>query len=297
MKYTRSRFGFTLIELLVVIAIIAILAAILFPVFAKVREKARQISCLSNEKQWALGFIEYGNDYDSSFPLMGNENHANPGAMPWNSCWWNAILPYIGTHGINKCPDDNTIENLVGLADSSGNNTMQTFSYLANDNLCLTFGPSTGPEVYTPVTLSEVIAPDQTISLAEGARVFGVPELDQNLGWEITGTSNQTDPANANATGANLGQPGGGDTGDFGYPSPPSWAFNASDAAHLPFHSLGANFAFVDGHAKWYRTNIASSTGPAGSWSNIQDTLPFETNVDPSQGTTSQWGGPGRQWD
>ena len=61
--------GFTLIELLVVIAIIAILAAILFPVFAKAREKARQISCLSNMKQIGLGFLQYENDNDEGFPI------------------------------------------------------------------------------------------------------------------------------------------------------------------------------------------------------------------------------------
>src|ERR1700760_4371273 len=60
--------GFTLIELLVVIAIIAILAAILFPVFAKVREKARQTSCLSNEKQLGLAFQQYTQDYDEKYP-------------------------------------------------------------------------------------------------------------------------------------------------------------------------------------------------------------------------------------
>ena len=60
--------GFTLIELLVVIAIIAILAAILFPVFAKVREKARQTTCLSNEKQLGLVMLEYAQDYDEQFP-------------------------------------------------------------------------------------------------------------------------------------------------------------------------------------------------------------------------------------
>src|SRR5580698_6874863 len=65
---SRPRAGFTLIELLVVIAIIAILAAILFPVFAQVREKARQTACSSNMKQLALAFIAYSTDYDGGFP-------------------------------------------------------------------------------------------------------------------------------------------------------------------------------------------------------------------------------------
>ena len=68
MKST-TRLGFTLIELLVVIAIIAILAAILFPVFAQAREKARQISCISNEKQIGLAALQYTQDYDELMPL------------------------------------------------------------------------------------------------------------------------------------------------------------------------------------------------------------------------------------
>src|SRR5450432_3222602 len=72
MKVTNSdrrRTGFTLIELLVVIAIIAILAAILFPVFARAREKARQVSCISNAKQIVLGALMYSQDYDEGCPL------------------------------------------------------------------------------------------------------------------------------------------------------------------------------------------------------------------------------------
>ena len=82
----RSNRGFTLIELLVVIAIIAILAAILFPVFAQAREKARQTSCLSNMKQVGLGLLMYTQDYDEQFPRadytlpVGTPSPLNPGA-------------------------------------------------------------------------------------------------------------------------------------------------------------------------------------------------------------------------
>jgi len=80
-----TRFGFTLIELLVVIAIIAILAAILFPVFAKVREKARQITCASNEKQLGLAVLQYVQDYDETTPLC------ETGPYEWTT----EISPYI----------------------------------------------------------------------------------------------------------------------------------------------------------------------------------------------------------
>jgi prepilin-type N-terminal cleavage/methylation domain-containing protein/prepilin-type processing-associated H-X9-DG protein len=91
------RRGFTLIELLVVIAIIAILAAILFPVFAQAREKARATSCLSNVKQFGLGEAMYVQDYDETFPLAwGVEtNPPPPGQYEDPSSWWNEIYPYI----------------------------------------------------------------------------------------------------------------------------------------------------------------------------------------------------------
>jgi prepilin-type N-terminal cleavage/methylation domain-containing protein len=80
MKTVSHRSGFTLIELLVVIAIIAILAAILFPVFAQAREKARGISCLSNTKQLSLGLLMYVQDYDETWPR--NDDCVNGGAAP-----------------------------------------------------------------------------------------------------------------------------------------------------------------------------------------------------------------------
>src|SRR5512144_498244 len=80
-----KRRGFTLIELLVVIAIIAILAAILFPVFAQAREKARQISCLSNIKQIGLGVLMYAQDYDETYPFAWGQTGA----------WYESVDPYI----------------------------------------------------------------------------------------------------------------------------------------------------------------------------------------------------------
>ena len=93
--------GFTLIELLVVIAIIAILAAILFPVFARAREKARQSSCLSNVKQIMLGCLMYVQDYDETLPLgthYSYEDGADPGP------WFGLIMPYMNNAQILVCP-------------------------------------------------------------------------------------------------------------------------------------------------------------------------------------------------
>jgi len=98
----KTRTGFTLIELLVVIAIIAILAAILFPVFAQAREKARAISCLSNEKQIGLAMLQYAQDYDERFsPAQRDANSAevaanpNPGTAPYVVSWGVLNNPYI----------------------------------------------------------------------------------------------------------------------------------------------------------------------------------------------------------
>jgi prepilin-type N-terminal cleavage/methylation domain-containing protein len=99
--------GFTLIELLVVIAIIAILAAILFPVFAKVREKARQTTCASNLKQLGLAFVQYTQDYDETGPV-----HTATGGSAIG--WAGELYPYVKSKGLFTCPDDST--------SASGNN-------------------------------------------------------------------------------------------------------------------------------------------------------------------------------
>ncbi|MEO7716686.1 MAG: DUF1559 domain-containing protein [Capsulimonas sp.] len=103
----NSTRGFTLIELLVVIAIIAILAAILFPVFAQAREKARQISCASNERQIGLGIMQYVQDNDETMPrsFYGANGWATSGAGS-DYKWMDAIYPYVKSEGVFNCPDD-----------------------------------------------------------------------------------------------------------------------------------------------------------------------------------------------
>ncbi|MBI5835440.1 MAG: DUF1559 domain-containing protein [Armatimonadetes bacterium] len=103
-KVPPNKRAFTLIELLVVIAIIAILAAILFPVFAKAREKARTSSCQSNLKQLGIAFMQYAQDYDEKFCEAWNGN-ATVGANATLN-WGMAVQPYIKSRQVFKCPSD-----------------------------------------------------------------------------------------------------------------------------------------------------------------------------------------------
>ena len=131
-----TRRGFTLIELLVVIAIIAILAAILFPVFAKAREKARQSSCLSNVKQIILGVLQYCQDYDERLPLGTSYWYAPGGGGAATRAdplgWFDCLQPYVKNAQIFACPSDSTNTQTTPWDALRGG--APTLSYCANMN-------------------------------------------------------------------------------------------------------------------------------------------------------------------
>ncbi len=159
-----ARRGFTLIELLVVIAIIAILAAILFPVFAKVRENARRISCASNEKQLGVALTQYVQDSDELWPVNStNSGCCNP------SPWPGQIYPFVKSTGVFACPDDS-----ITVTNGTGRGTASRMSYGMNYELYV-----------NPTTLrniSQFDAPASTVSLFENGKggVGGAPTLPDN---------------------------------------------------------------------------------------------------------------------
>jgi prepilin-type N-terminal cleavage/methylation domain-containing protein len=168
MKMAKTRFqqaGFTLIELLVVIAIIAILAQILFPVFAQVREKARQTACLSNQKQLAMAFQMYAQDFDETLPLysFGTGTAGFYGYFGADGPRWaDMIFPYVKSAGAFDCPDGN-----VHLAQYSGGSYFdtQTYSY-GYSTPSLTTGTDANYGV-AGRSLAALTSPSTTIMLAD----------------------------------------------------------------------------------------------------------------------------------
>ena len=237
MSQTRLKKGFTLIELLVVIAIIAILAAILFPVFAQARESARTISCLSNEKQISLGILQYVQDYDERYPIYqyqlpvadftikdpysGAGNYAES-----HKGWDEACQPYINNTQLLFCPSANGPGNdyNAGVKNKDDTDWTGSLNYATNCRLAGKYGPT--------AKLSILAYPAQTILLSEngaqGSEGACRIETDE-WGWTNTQTNALQQDAGSGAT-----------------PGP------------LRRHKNGANYAFADGHAKWYN---ASSMG------------------------------------
>jgi prepilin-type N-terminal cleavage/methylation domain-containing protein/prepilin-type processing-associated H-X9-DG protein len=268
---TRTKAGFTLIELLVVIAIIAILAAILFPVFAKAREKARQTACLSNERQLSLGMIQYTQDNDEAFPLGVGPTSSLPGSTtPIN--WAQEIYPYVKSTAVYACPDDPT----------RASAPYSVLSYAANEQLWVYSTTSA-----SAIALPALNAPAKTVMLCEvqmnGATKFQPDAATPNAyGWVTFGAPSAANLYSINDTyGYNGKYPGGQfATGMF-------WNPGGGTPGVQPFvsagvHTDGSNYMFTDGHVKWMRASNVSEgyLWNASSYCGVQATSQYANGTD-----------------
>jgi prepilin-type N-terminal cleavage/methylation domain-containing protein/prepilin-type processing-associated H-X9-DG protein len=247
-----KRKAFTLIELLVVIAIIAILAAILFPVFAQAREKARQISCVSNMKQIGLGIMQYVQDNDEVYP-MGCDNG-------WTMNWATGVQPYIKSYAVFRCPDDSgtTASGGVGISYAANGYIDWNGSYnqmlgvIGMDQSWI----SNGNPLQNDAAVTE---PSASIMLAE-------KHDDDAQKHGGTGVSSSSDPSDIFAYpvgntywdtyGAADEIPNGTKAATAAYP-------NSSNGAVTASHNQRADFLFVDGHVK---SMYPYQTNPKGTW-------------------------------
>ncbi len=234
--------GFTLIELLVVIAIIAIMAAILFPVFARARENARRTSCLSNVKQIGLGTMMYVQDYDETYV----RNSQCMGALnPDTSCsttqvyWDNLLEPYTKSTQVFLCP-------------SSSSTAPRNGNYGVNPNIMVSYSAT------QPVKMAAVVAAANTYMILDygtyRALMTYIDNPTSNSYLPGVGEIKGLTPATCTATTAYQGDCMSGR------------------------HFNGVNVAFADGHAKWLKSQVLHreylKTAPTqyGAWNPANNT-------------------------
>jgi prepilin-type N-terminal cleavage/methylation domain-containing protein len=232
----HAKKGFTLIELLVVIAIIAILAAILFPVFARAREKARQTSCLSNIKELALGTLMYAQDYDEVHSWW-DRNTYDETLSPFYPA--RAIYPYVKNLQIFACPSG---ADIPGGHTTDPNTWNQYHDYHTPGPVSLGYGWNDyifGASQSSPLKMALVRYPAGTLMVSDSVHMFGGrgAVLWANVCCDGPGGWSGAAPLD-------------GFHGD-GTPS------TADDSRH----NGGENHGFMDGHAKW----LASRT-VFGNW-------------------------------
>ena len=248
-RRARARSGFTLIELLVVIAIIAILAAILFPVFARARENARRASCQSNLKQIGLGVMQYIQDYDEKYPIWDVSNPPHPFIPPNNGGyydpWWNygrwryTIQPYTKSSQLFSCPSSPRTRKGVDYASNSSGGGRLTYadlsSYGANEHV-IKQGVATPTDPITSFSASGIGSVALLPMIADACfPVF--PDMRRVMNPNTHPDTNGKQ------------------------------AWDAQDAVDekLSRHLNGSNIAFADGHVKFYpQGQIALDPGRSG---------------------------------
>ncbi|BDI30459.1 hypothetical protein CCAX7_25100 [Capsulimonas corticalis] len=244
----NAKKAFTLIELLVVIAIIAILAAILFPVFAKAREKARQTACSSNLKQLGLATMQYNQDYDEKFP-----------ASNWyGSGWESRLFPYVKSPGVFVCPDDGTPQT------GTPTGTAYPISYAENAVIAGYGGATASSNPYGNYTggcpLSVMAAPASTVMLYEcqGQQIL--------IGNPMEGVG---DILPRGDTGIAIGPTGANACATYG--KQPSWEVPLAANRHDATSFLNP-YLMADGHVKALRvTQVGDPCGGSNPDNLVQD--------------------------
>jgi prepilin-type N-terminal cleavage/methylation domain-containing protein/prepilin-type processing-associated H-X9-DG protein len=239
--YHQKRKAFTLIELLVVIAIIAILAAILFPVFARARENARRASCLSNLKQIGLGIMMYTQDYDEKFPpIYFATVSTNPPADGFwtNYYWWwqNIVYPYVKSDQLFVCPSS-PATNVT--APSTGHYGANSLLFVQSGGISLA-AVQNSASTYMAMDFGNYNAYVSAFVLNTSPASGYLPGAGGTLGQSCTGMSSST----------NL----------------------IADCQSVGRHFDGDNVLFADGHVKWLQVTTiygqAKQAAPTlyGAW-------------------------------
>jgi prepilin-type N-terminal cleavage/methylation domain-containing protein/prepilin-type processing-associated H-X9-DG protein len=263
MKKTNR--AFTLIELLVVIAIIAILAAILFPVFAQAKEAAKKTSCLSNTKEIGLAAIMYSGDYDDT--LVMGWNSTQPGILrdngavyrPWFP-WTAAIQPYTKNLGILICPDfsNSFVTSGINLKAHEEIYTPYGYNYGYLGNYHQGGDPSgSGNLLWTPISATAVNRPANVVAFTDSqgedfANAAHTLVWSQPIGPII-------EPPDAGLSTNVFFSPGWGNQTDlFQYYDWPGyggveWRHSGSAFVKNQLPVGGTNTSFVDGHSKYYK--------------------------------------------
>jgi prepilin-type N-terminal cleavage/methylation domain-containing protein/prepilin-type processing-associated H-X9-DG protein len=234
--------GFTLIELLVVIAIIAILAAILFPVFARARENARRTSCLSNLKQIGLGMMQYVQDYDERYApaFSWDSSSGAPNALDTDvshpsgyftinnasvvghyKSWMDAVFPYVKSTQIFVCPSVSNASPPAQIISNYGYSSAFG-GYYSDAQLY-----NSSAALWTPIAAAQI---------GRAAEIIMI--MDLNNTW----TSTHASPVNLS-----------------------SWAASASTQSIVAPHLEGGNATYADGHAKWMPAAKMAAWGGAGT--------------------------------